>query len=250
MPETVTANQPVNGVSAQTIASATHRRLGVRIAARIAVVLPAITAVLLLPAGTWRFWQAWVWICSTILPAAVFFVILGKYAPEVMERRLQNREQDTVQKNLIRLLMPAFYIAFCLPGLDHRFGWTQRLFGAVPAWQSIVADAIVLAGVLFAFWVIRVNEFASRTIRVEAGQTVVTTGPYKWVRHPMYSGSVVIWIATSVALGSYVALPAFAALIPFYVIRLLNEEKVLRAELAGYPDYCERTRFRLIPFIW
>jgi protein-S-isoprenylcysteine O-methyltransferase Ste14 len=250
MPDTVTANQPAGSTSAQTSTGAARSHLGMRIAARLAVVLPTITAVLLLPAGTWRFWQAWAWICSTILPAAVFFVILAKYAPDVMERRLQNREREAVQKNLIRLLMPAFFIAFCLPGLDHRFGWSQRLFGGVPAWLSIIADALVLAGVLFAFWVINVNRFASRTIRVEAGQTVVSTGPYRWVRHPMYSGSVLIWIATSVALGSYVALPAFVALIPFYVVRLLNEEKVLRVELAGYTEYCERTRFRLVPFIW
>ncbi len=233
MPDTVTANQSVDIASAQTTTGPACSHLGVRIAARIAVVLPAITAVLLLPAGTWKFWQAWTWICSSILPAAVFFVILARYAPEVIERRLQNKEPVAVQRNLIRLLMPAFLIAFCIPGLDHRFGWTQRLFGGVPAWLSIVADAVVLAGVLFAFWVVRVNEFASRTIRVEAGQTVVSTGPYRWVRHPMYSGSVVIWLATSLALGSYVALPAFAGLIPFYIVRLLNEEKVLRVELAG-----------------
>jgi protein-S-isoprenylcysteine O-methyltransferase Ste14 len=250
MPDTIIANESVASASAQTTAGATPSHLGMRIAARIAVVLPSITAVLLLPAGTWRYWQAWAWICSTILPTAVFFVILSRYAPEVMDRRLQGKEQVSAQKNLIRLLIPAFFIAFCLPGLDHRFGWSQRLFGAVPAWLSILADALVLAGVLFAFWVIIVNRFASRTIRVEAGQTVVSSGPYRWVRHPMYSGSVAIWLATSLALGSYVALPAFAALIPFYVVRLLNEEKVLRVELAGYPEYCERTRYRLVPFIW
>jgi protein-S-isoprenylcysteine O-methyltransferase Ste14 len=250
MPDTVTANQPVDSAPTQTTAGAAHLHLGVRIVARIAIVLPSILGLLLLTAGTWEFWQAWAWVCCSILPAGVFFAFLARYAPEVMERRLQNKEPVTVQRNLIRLLMPAFFIAFCLPGLDHRLGWTQRLFGAVPAWLSIAADALVLAGVLFAFWVVSVNEFAARTIQVEAGQTVVSTGPYRWVRHPMYSGSVVIWLATSLALGSYVALPAFAALIPFYVVRLLNEEKVLRVELAGYADYCERTRYRLITFIW
>jgi protein-S-isoprenylcysteine O-methyltransferase Ste14 len=250
MPETITTSQPVVSASTQTIAGAAPLHLRVRIAGRVVVILPSILGLLLLTAGTFKFWQAWAWVCSSILPAGVFFAVLARYAPQVMERRLQSKEPVAVQRNLIRLLMPAFFIAFCLPGLDHRFGWTQRLFGAVPVWLSIVADAAVLAGVLFAFWVVRVNEFASRTIRVEAGQTVVTTGPYRWVRHPMYSGSVAIWIATSLALGSYVALPAFTALIPFYVVRLLNEEKVLRADLAGYPEYCERTRFRLVPFIW
>lgn len=250
MPDTVTANQSIKSASAQITAGAARSHLGVRIALRIAVVLPSILGLMLLTAGTWKFWQAWVWVCCSIVPAAVFFALLARYAPEVMERRLQGKEQVTVQKNLIRFLIPVFFIAFCLPGLDHRFGWSQRLFGAVPTWLSIAADTMVLAAVLFAFWVIIVNRFASRTIQVEAGQTVITTGPYKWVRHPMYSGSVVIWMATSLALGSYVALPAFAALIPFYVVRLLNEEKLLRVELAGYTDYCEHTRFRLVPFIW
>ncbi|HUB53455.1 MAG TPA: isoprenylcysteine carboxylmethyltransferase family protein [Terracidiphilus sp.] len=227
-----------------------HLSLGVRIAARVVIILPSILGLLLLTAGKWRFWQAWAWVCSSILPAAVMFVILARYAPDVMERRLQSKEEVAVQRNLIRFLMPAFFIAFCMPGLDHRFGWSQRLLGAVPAWLSIVADGVVLAGVLFAFWVIVVNRFASRTIRVEAGQTVISTGPYRWVRHPMYSGSILIWIATPLALGSYVALPAFVALIPFYVVRLLNEEKVMTVELAGYTEYCVRTRYRLVPFVW
>jgi protein-S-isoprenylcysteine O-methyltransferase Ste14 len=94
------------------------------------------------------------------------------------------------------------------------------------------------------------NRFAARTIQVEAGQMVISTGPYRFVRHPLYSGSVVLWIFTPLALGSYITLPAFLLLVPFYVFRLLGEEKVLRAELAGYSEYCLRTRFRLIPSVW
>jgi len=250
MPHTVTADQPIDSPRVQHAASVAQAHLGARVVARIALILPFFLALLLLTAGTWKYWQGWAWICCSIGPAAIFFAFLVKYAPEVMERRLQNREEVGVQKNLVRLLKPLFGVALCLPGLDQRFGWSQRLFGAVPAWLSIAADGAVLAGVLLAVWVIRVNEFASRTIRVEAGQPVITTGPYRLVRHPMYSGSVLVWGATSLALGSYVAFPAFAALIPFYVVRLLNEEKVLRVELAGYADYCERTRYRLIPFVW
>lgn len=99
-------------------------------------------------------------------------------------------------------------------------------------------------------WVLKVNSFASRTIQVESGQKVISTGAYTLVRHPMYSGSVVILLFTPLALGSYIALPAFAMLVPFYVLRLLNEEKVLRQELPGYSEYCLRTRFRLVPFVW
>jgi protein-S-isoprenylcysteine O-methyltransferase Ste14 len=108
----------------------------------------------------------------------------------------------------------------------------------------------VLAGMLFIFWVINTNRFAASTIRVESGQTVISTGPYRWVRHPMYSGILVQWLFTPLALGSYTALPASALLAPVFVIRLLNEEKVLREELPGYSEYCLSTRYRLIPFVW
>jgi protein-S-isoprenylcysteine O-methyltransferase Ste14 len=114
----------------------------------------------------------------------------------------------------------------------------------------LLCQALILGGLLLVVWVMKVNSFASRTIQVEAGQRVISTGPYRMVRHPLYSGSLVMWLATPLALGSYIAWPAFALLIPFYVFRLLNEEKVLRQELPGYPEYCLRTRFRLVPFVW
>jgi protein-S-isoprenylcysteine O-methyltransferase Ste14 len=96
----------------------------------------------------------------------------------------------------------------------------------------------------------KVNSFASRTVQVEAGQTVISSGPYRFVRHPMYFGALVYYLPTPLALGSFIALPVFALLIPLLVFRLLNEEKVLRQELPGYAEYCLRTRFRLLPFVW
>ena len=150
----------------------------------------------------------------------------------------------------MRLLEPVFFAAFLLPGLDYRFGWSRTSLGAVPLWLTLLAQALLLGGLFFVVWVMKVNSFASRTIQVEAGQRVISTGPYRMVRHPMYLGSVVLWLSTPLALGSYFAWPAFALLIPFYVFRLLNEEKVLRQELPGYPEYCLRTRYRLVPFVW
>jgi protein-S-isoprenylcysteine O-methyltransferase Ste14 len=124
------------------------------------------------------------------------------------------------------------------------------MLGGVPPWLSLVADAMVLGGLLLTFWVMKVNSFASRTIEVEAGQKVVSSGPYGLVRHPLYSGSLLIWLFAPVALGSYAAWPAFALLVPLYVYRLLNEEKFLRRALPGYSEYCLRTRFRLVPYIF
>jgi len=111
----------------------------------------------------------------------------------------------------------------------------------------LLCQALILGGSSWWCGVMKVNSFASRTIQVEAGQRVISTGPYRMVRHPLYSGSLVMWLATPLALGSYIAWPAFCPAHPFYVFRLLNEEKVLRQELPGYPEYCLRTRFRLVP---
>ncbi len=96
----------------------------------------------------------------------------------------------------------------------------------------------------------KTNSFAARTIQVESGQKVISTGPYGIVRHPMYLGAVVMMLCAPLALGSYVALPVFVLTVPFWVFRLLNEEKVLRQELPGYTEYCLHTRFHLIPFVW
>ena len=107
-----------------------------------------------------------------------------------------------------------------------------------------------MASYLMTIWVMDVNRYAARTIRVEAGQKVVSKGPYKWVRHPMYFGLLLMMLSTPLALGSYVALPIFALALPALMFRLLHEEKVLRRKLPGYAEYCEGTRYRLIPYIW
>lgn len=114
----------------------------------------------------------------------------------------------------------------------------------------MVSDIVLAGGLALIFWVTKVNSFASRTIQVEAGQPVISSGPYALMRHPMYSGSILLWLSMPLALGSYVAWPAFALLVPFYIFRLLHEEKFLDKELPGYRQYCQQTRFRLVPHVW
>ena len=147
-------------------------------------------------------------------------------------------------------MKPLFLVAFLLPGFDFRFGWSRNLLGAAPMWLSLLSTVLVAAAFVFIFWVLKTNSYAGRTIEVVTGQGVISTGPYAWVRHPMYTGCVVLLLFTPLALGSWLALPVFALLVPFYGIRLRNHEKVLRAELSEYSDYCTRTRYRLIPFVW
>jgi protein-S-isoprenylcysteine O-methyltransferase Ste14 len=207
-------------------------------------------AVLFIPAGSWKYWQGWSFLAVAFIPSTLAFLYFYKHDPQLVERRLQRKEKVSEQKLLMRVTVPFFLAAFLLPGLDYRWGWSRTFLGAVPVWLILLSQVLVLGGFLLVFWVMKVNSFTSRTIQVEAGQKVISTGPYRLVRHPLYSGSLVMWLSAPLALGSYIAWPAFALLIPFYVFRLINEEKVLREELPGYTEYCQRTRFRLVPFVW
>jgi len=209
-----------------------------------------LAAMLFIPAGTLKFWPGWALIALLFIPTISFYFYFAKHDPQMIERRLQNKEPTSEQKHLMRFWRPLLFAAFLLPGLDYRLGWSRTYLGPVPLWLLLLSQVLVLGGILMAAWAINVNRFASRTIQVEAGQRVISTGPYAVVRHPMYFGGVVMWLFAPLALGSYFAWPAFALCIPFYVYRLLNEEKVLRRELPGYPEYCLRTRFRLVPFVW
>ena len=206
-------------------------------------------AVLFIPAGSLRFWEGWVYIAVAFVPTVFTYLYFYKHDPELFERRLQPKEKVREQKLLRRVFTPLTVVGAVIPGLDYRFGWTRAL-GGVPLWLVLLSQALVLGGLVLVFWTMKVNSFASRTIQVEAEQTVITTGPYGIVRHPFYLGRVMTVVFTPLALGSYIALPVFALYIVFFVLRLISEERLLRQELPGYSGYCLRTRFRLIPYVW
>ena len=224
--------------------------LEMKVAARIVVVASLLVAVIFLPAGSWNYWQGWLFLPVFVLPPTVAFAYFLRHDRPLIERRMRSREPVKEQKLLIQLYALLFPAAFLVPGFDHRFGWSRRWLGRVPVGVTLISLALVAGAFLLVFWVMKVNSYAGRTIRVDEGQHVISTGPYVWVRHPMYLGSAVLSTAVPLALGSWVALPVFALLLPFYVLRLLNEEKVLRAELPGYAGYCRKTRYHLLPFVW
>jgi protein-S-isoprenylcysteine O-methyltransferase Ste14 len=224
--------------------------LGARIALRFLLLPSAIVAILFIPAGTWSFWQGWAFFVSLVVPAIGVYAYFWKHDPQVVERRLQTKEHVREQRMLMRLAKPLFAVLLTIPGFDHRWGWSRALLGAVPPWISLLSLAMVCGAFLGIFWVVNVNRFAATTIQVEVGQKVISSGPYRFIRHPMYSASMVLWLCTPLALGSWVSLPAFALLTPIYVFRLLNEEKVLREQLPGYSEYCLHTRYRMIPCVW
>jgi len=212
---------------------------------RLLAAAPIIGAIFFLPAGTLRYWEAWIYLAVLFIPLSAFAVYLLRYNPALLERRLKMREVEPEQKRAIALLTVILFGAFLVPGFDRRFEWSS-----VPAWLVIAADAACLLGYLLFFLTLRKNEYAGRTIEVEQRQSVITTGPYALVRHPMYLAFTLIFGSSPLALGSYWALIPMA-LFPIGLIpRILNEEQVLHRELEGYTDYSKKVRYRLIPGIW
>jgi protein-S-isoprenylcysteine O-methyltransferase Ste14 len=221
-----------------------------KIVLQFAVGLVISGLVLFVPAGTLRYWDAWILLLVWYTPGFFFSIYFYKHDPEVIKRRMEGREKTRDQQMLVRAVFAILLVGSVICGLDFRFGWTREWSGGVPLWLNIISFVMALAGYLVTVWVIDVNRFAARTVRVEPEQRVVSTGPYQWVRHPMYSGMVVLILFTPLALGSFIALPVFTLVIPLLVMRLRKEEAVLRRELSGYAEYCATTHYRLVPYLW
>ncbi len=198
-----------------------------------------------LPAGTFAYWEAWTYIAVLFIPMFFVFIYLIKNEPELLARRLKMKEKEAEQSLIIKLSYIPFLIAFLLPGFDKRFGWSN-----VPAVVIIISDILVLLGYGIFFLVLKENPYASRIVEVEPEQTVITSGPYAKVRHPMYSGVLLLYIFSPLALGSYWAIIPTIFIIPVILARILSEEKILARDLKGYKEYMQKTRYRLIPGIW
>ncbi len=178
-------------------------------------------------------------------PMPVTSVYFLKRDPQLVERRLRTKEKTSEQQTIIRGAQWIAFVSLVIPGFDYRFGWSR-----VPLWLTILSQLFVFTGYLITLWVMKENSFASRTVQIEEGQRVISTGPYGLVRHPMYFGAVLMLFFLTPALGSWWALPGFLLVIPLIVLRLLKEEKMLCRDLPGYSDYCLRTRYRLLPLLW
>ncbi len=207
--------------------------------------LIVLAVVLFIPAGTLGYWQAWMYLVTLFIPVSFVVLYFLKNDPAFLERRMKFREREVQQKLVAKFFSILSLVGFVVPGLDHRFGWSS-----IPPEASVAADAFVLLGYLLCFLVFRENSFAGRTIEVVKGQKVISTGPYAFVRHPMYSAVILMYAATPLALGSYLALPFFLLLIPVLVMRIRNEEEILSRGLPGYDEYRKKVRFRLVPHLW
>jgi protein-S-isoprenylcysteine O-methyltransferase Ste14 len=212
---------------------------------RFSMLLVLMLLLIFLPAGTFRYWQAWVFAAILIFPMIFVLSYFMKFDPEFLLRRTQFKEREKQQKWLVGLTTPVFLAAFFVPGLDHRFSWS-----AVPTGLVIAAELLILLGYLMIFFVFRQNRYASRIVEVISDQQVITTGWYGVVRHPMYLGVMIMNMPVPLALGSYWGLVPMVILPMVLVFRIMNEEKVLSENLPGYKDYCLKTRYRVLPGIW
>jgi len=221
-----------------------------RLILRSLILLPALAVMLVAPSGSWTYWPGWVVFALFVTAMLAFTLYLGRRDPELLRRRMQTRESSPEQRRFRILWIPLWAIVLTLPSLDDRLGWTRSLTGALPVWLIALSDVLFVVSFLVVFQTLRANTFASSTIQVEAGQQVISTGPYRLVRHPMYSGFLIMIVALPLALGSVIDLVPSLFLVPLVLYRLIHEERTLHAELPGYTDYCARTRYRLIPGVY
>lgn len=207
-----------------------------------------MAAILFIPAGTISYWQAWLYLAVFIGASAYTTADLVKRDPALLERRLRGgptAEQEPMQRLIMVIASLCFVALLVVPALDHRFRWSK-----VPLPMVLAGTVLVALGFYGVLLVYRENTYTAATIRVEAGQTVITTGPYAIVRHPMYTSALLYLLGTPLALGSYYALPAFAAFAAVVIWRLLDEERLLARELPGYREYQRRVAYRLVPHVW
>lgn len=203
---------------------------------------------LFIPAGSLNYWQAWVYLANWAVCVILITGYLIKNDRELLAGRVQAGPVAETQKNqkIIQSLASLCFVAlFIVPGLDYRNGWSN-----VPPIVSLMADGCVALGFFIVFLTFKENSYTRATIEVSAGQTVTTSGPYRFVRHPMYAGASLLLIATPPALGSWIAEIFAVLLILVVAVRLLDEEQVLKQNLAGYPEYCRQVQYHLVPYVW
>jgi len=216
-----------------------------RIVLRFGLAVPAFALIFFVPAGSLRFSKAWVYMGLLFLPMFFNVLYFMKRDPALLERRLRTREREREQQVLVRLFGLFMLAGLLIPGFDFRWEWSR-----IPGYLVLIADAVVLSGYGLFFLVMKENTYLSRTVDIDAGQRVITTGPYAVVRHPMYAGVLLILLFTPIALGSWWALIPMIPLPAILVWRIRSEERILTRDLAGYDAYRRTVPNRLIPFVW
>ena len=204
-----------------------------------------IGLILFLPAGTFDYPNAWLFIALLFIPMFLLGVVLFVKSPDLLSKRLNTKEKENTQKGVVGLSAIMFIVAFIAAGLDFRYGWSK-----LPTWLIIVAAVVLLVSYGLYAEVMRENAYLSRTVEVQENQKVVDTGLYGIVRHPMYSATILLFLSMPLVLGSWIAFLVMLHYPILIVCRIRNEEKVLEEGLEGYCEYKQCVKYRLLPFVW
>jgi protein-S-isoprenylcysteine O-methyltransferase Ste14 len=221
--------------------------IGVRTTVQSVIALLAFGLMLFVPAGTLHYWQAWVFLAVFTI-ASLSTVYMSRKDPAVVERRMRagpKAETRPVQKLVAAGITILFCAQLVFSALDHRFGWSP-----VPPAISLIGDALVAIGLGIAIFTVNQNSYAAANIAVEETQTVTSTGLYGIVRHPMYMGALIMFAGIPLALDSCWGLAVLVPVVIVIAVRIADEEKLLKQELAGYREYTGKVHHRLVPYVW
>ena len=222
-----------------------RKNLAARAVSKYLAGLVRVALLLFVPAGALAYTNGWLFISLLFIPMLVLgFVLLFK-APELLEKRLNAKEEQGEQRKVVGLSALLFLAGFMTAALDFRFGWSQ-----LPGWLVLAASVILLLSYGMYAEVMRENAYLSRTVEIQENQKVIDTGLYGIIRHPMYTSTILLFLSIPLVLGSGIAFLLFLAYPVLIAKRIRNEEQVLEEGLAGYREYKQKVKYRLIPFIW
>ena len=204
-----------------------------------------VMALLFIPAGSFSFINAWLFIGLLFIPMLILGIILFLKSPDLLKKRLNAKEKENTQKGVVAISGLLFFVGFIVAAFDYRFKWSN-----VPLWATVLASLILLVSYVLYAEVMRENVYLSRTVEVQENQTVIDSGLYGIVRHPMYAVTIWLFLSIPIILGSLWSFVCFLPYIIVVVIRIKDEEKILEKELNGYIEYKQKVKYKLIPLVW
>ncbi len=222
--------------------------LTIKVFGGLVLLLLVMAGLLFIPAWTVDYWQASTFLVIHFVSSVAISLYLMKRDPKLLERRMSGgpfAEKEPTQKIIMSFASLGFIGLMVVPALDHRFGWSH-----MPPSAALVGDVLVLLGWLAVFFVFKENSFASATIELAPDQEVISTGPYAFIRHPMYAGGLVMLAGMPIALGSWWGLFVMVGVTPALMWRVADEERFLSVNLPGYLAYKQKVRYRLVPKVW
>lgn len=204
-----------------------------------------LALMLFLPAGSWHFMPAWIFLGALFVPMTLVGIVLAVKNPALLSKRLDAKEKETEQRWIVASSGLLFMASFVLAGLNFRYGWM-----VMPLWSIWVSVGVFMLAYLLYAEVLRENTYLSRTIQVQEGQQVISTGLYGIVRHPMYAATILLFLSMPLVLGSPISFAIMLLYIPIIAVRIQNEEKVLSEQLKGYTEYKQKVKYKVLPFVW